>query len=151
MSLIGKLLHFFMERSAAKSSLDDLQTRLQLATAALASRMENGADTPANRKRASHVIGIERWSQRRLRSLLGEPLVMDEYDGYRPSLDQPLKVLGGEFTAARLQTLALIQDLRKAGSVEGKTVPHNAMGDLSVLGWLYYINAHAARESQGIK
>jgi hypothetical protein len=151
MSLIGKLLHFYMERSAAKSSLDELQTRLQLAGVRLVSRMEKGADTPADRERARHVIGMERWSQHRLRSLLGEPLVMDEYDGYRPQPDLPLITLGGEFSAARVQTLALIQELRKAGGVEGKTVPHNDMGDLSVRGWLVYLNAHSTRELQGIR
>jgi hypothetical protein len=151
MSLIGKLLHFVMERSAGKTNLDELQTKLQTASAGLASQMEKGADTPDNRQRASHVIGIERWSQRRLRTLLGEPLVMDEYDSYRPSPDLTLKALGAEFTAARQQTLALIQELRQANCVEGKTVPHNEIGNLSVLGWLVYINSHAAREAQGIK
>jgi hypothetical protein len=45
----------------------------------------------------------------------------------------------------------LIQELRQADCVEGKTVPHNDLGNLSVLGWLVYINSHSARESQGIK
>jgi hypothetical protein len=151
MSIIGKLLHFVMERSAGKTNLDELQTKLQAASAGLSRQMENGADTPDNRQRASHVIGIERWSQRRLRTLLGEPLVMDEYDSYRPSSDLNLKALGAEFTAARQQTLALIKELRQANCIADKTVPHNEMGNLSVLGWLVYINSHAAREAQGIK
>ena len=151
MSLIGKLLHFVMERSAAKSSLDEMQAKLQSASAGLAGQMQNGADTPENRQRAAHIIGIECWSQHRLRSLLGQPLVMDEYDGYRPSPDLTLKALGKEFTAVRQQTLALIQELRQANCVEGKTVPHNDIGNLSVLGWLVYINSHASREAQGIK
>jgi len=44
------------------------------------------------------VIGIERWGQRRLRMLLGEPPVSDEYDSYRPGEDLSMPALRDAFT-----------------------------------------------------
>ena len=117
----------------------------------MAAQMDTASDTPANRDRAGHVIGIERWSQRRLRTLLGEPLLMDEYDSYRPAADQPLKTLGALFKSTRQGTLDLVQELGKISGVESETVPHNEMGNLTVRGWLVYILSHAAREGQPIK
>lgn len=47
-------------------------------------RIATAAESKENQTLARHIISIERWSQGRLRTLLGEELVMDEYDGYRP-------------------------------------------------------------------
>jgi hypothetical protein len=160
MSLIGALLHFVIERSAAKLSLDELYEKLQTSSSTLTNTLEKAADTPANRAKASHIIGIERWSQRRLRTVLGEPppnsgcdarLVMDEYDRDRPDAAQSLQTLGGLFRDARKQTLALVQQLGKMRGVETKIVPHNSLGDLTVRGWLFYLDSHASREAMGIK
>jgi len=151
MSFVGTILHFVVSRSAAKFSLDELQTRLKLSSESIAERIENATDTPANRSQASHLIGIERWGQRRLRSVLGEPLVMDEYDADRPGEDQSLKALSNLFVETRQKTLALIDELKKVPGVENKMIPHNDIGNLSVRGWLFYLDSHANRESQNIK
>ena len=151
MSLISTILHFVISRSAAKFSLDELQTRLKLSSESVAGRIEQASDTPANRGQACHLIGIERWGQRRLRSALGEPLVMDEYDPDRPGDDQPLQALSSLFVETRQQTLALIDELKKVPGIENKLIPHNEIGDLTVRGWLFYLDSHANRESQNIK
>jgi hypothetical protein len=151
MSLISTILHFVISRSAVKFSLDELQTRLRLSSESITECIEKAPDTPANRGQVSHLIGIERWGQRRLRTALGEPLVMGEYDADRPSEDQPLETLSNLFSETRQQTLALVDELKKVPGVENKMIPHNEIGDLSVRGWLFYLDSHANRESQKIK
>ena len=151
MSLIGTILHFVISRSAARFSLDELQTRLKLSGKDVAERIEKAAETPTNHGLASHLIGIERWGQRRLRSALGEPLVKDEYDQDRPNSDIPLKTLSSLFSETRQQTVELIDELKKVPGVENKMIPHNDIGNLSVRGWLFYLDSHANRESQNIK
>jgi hypothetical protein len=98
----------------------------------------------------SHVVGIERWGQRRLQVALGEPLLMDEYDNYRPARDLDWQGLQAEFQATRRETIALAQRLEQAGA-EATRVNHNSFGDLSVRGWLYYLGRHADLESRRIK
>ena len=92
MSFIGSLIRAFVERRAAKASIDELRKGLETSCSAVALEMANAADTPMNRQKAAHVIGIERWGQQRLRAALtpARAPVMDEYDGYRPSLEQPM-------------------------------------------------------------
>ena len=151
MSFVGTILHFVISRSAAKFSLDELQTRLKLSSESVAEHIEKAADTPANRGQATHLIGIERWGQRRLRSVLGEPLEMGEYDPERPGGDQSLKALSTLFSETRKKTVALVNELKKVPGVENKMIPHNDIGNLSVRGWLFYLDSHANRESQNIK
>jgi hypothetical protein len=151
MSLIGMVLHFVISRSAAKFSMDELQTRLKLSSAEVAERIGKASDTPTNHGLASHLIGIERWGQRRLRSVLGEALEMGEYDQDRPNSDIPLKNLRDLFVETRQQTLALIKELKKVPGIENKMIVHNDIGSLSVRGWLFYLDSHANRESQNIK
>ena len=117
----------------------------------VARQLAAAANTPTNREQAVHLIGIERWGQRRLRVLLGEPLVLDEYDGYRPANSKGLPALASAFRTARADTVALVGRLQSAGVAPTATVPHNGMGDLTVRGWLSYLEAHAARESSRVK
>ena len=62
-SLIVGLL---IERPANKLTLVQLTANLEAAGQQLEQRMAEAGDTPPNREKASHVIGIERWGQRRL-------------------------------------------------------------------------------------
>lgn len=147
MSMLGKLVHWFTERGARHMSYDDLAQRLRTSGERVSARFGAAADTSANRLAANHIIGIERWGQHRLRTLLGEPLVMDEYDGYRPGEEMTMAALSEAFESTRAGTLQLIDALQQAGVPVTQTAPHNDLGDFSVGGWLYYLDSHATRES----
>lgn len=146
MSIRGNLQRALIERTAARHTPGELLERLDRTGAAITERLAAAPDTPANREAAVHVIGIERWGQRRLRIALGEPPVRDEYDAYRPGEDQDMAALAALFAETRQQTLALATlAVRLPESV---TAPHNELGDLTVPGWLIYLEGHAERETR---
>jgi hypothetical protein len=146
MSLIGFVLRTITERQAAERSTADLVAGLENSAGKIAGRLATAADTPNNREVAAHVIGIERWGGRRLRVALGEPVVDDEYDVYRPSPDTPMGEMAGLFAQTRAETVALAH--RAAALPESVTAPHNDMGDISIGAWLVYLRGHAERETQ---
>jgi hypothetical protein len=149
--LIGRLLHMVVERSARKLNYAELAQKLDASCGQVAGHIAAAPDTPANRAQAGHVIGMERWAQRRLRTALGEPPSADEYDGHRPSGDLALPALRGEFESTRAETLQLVKSLQQAGVPETRIAPHNDMGQLTLRGWLYYLDMHAAREAAKMK
>ena len=150
MSIVGSLIHFFMERRAKNSSFDELAQKLVDNGPILANQMAVATDTPANRAKAEHVIGIERWAQNRLKVALGNPLVIDEYTKYQPKNAKGFRELSSLFTKTRADTLKLVKQLKQADAGDMK-VRHNDMGDITVKTWLYYLSAHAARELGKIK
>lgn len=146
MSISGTLQRILIERTAARHTPGELLERLDRTGAVISERLGAAADTPGNRATAAHVIGIERWGQRRLRVALGEPLVRDEYDAYRPSEELDMAALAALFAETRQQTVALAS--LAAQLPESVTAPHNDLGDLSVAGWLVYLEGHAERETR---
>lgn len=150
-SIIGTLLRSFIERSARKLDWPAIESRLASNGVVIAARMNAAADTPANRKQAAHVTGIERWGQTRIGILLGKPLVLDEYDGYRPDPALVMHDQAQAFQATRAATLALLGELRAAGVPLQAVAPHNDMGDVSLAGWFAYLDGHANREAGRIK
>lgn len=151
MSLVGKIIHFVIEKQAAKKTLSELQSNLRASASIVAERMRSAADTPTNRGQASHLTGIERWAQPRLRVFLGDKLVQDEYDSYRPSADLNMAAQAKAFSDTRAATLELIAALQKAGAPGAQTTPHNDIGQLSLRGWLMYLENHSKSESAGLK
>lgn len=143
--LLGKLL---MERPARDKSLADLREELQVTGREAQQHLDGIDDTPQNREALRHVIAIERWGQRRLEVALGEPLVMDESDEYIPAEDAGWDRLQETFRETRQKTVTLARKLDEEGVGREQTVPHNQWGDLSVHGWLYYLNFHANRDVQ---
>ena len=148
MSLLGVILRFASERDAKGASYEDLLERLDKNEEESLPHFASAADTIINRARAAHIIGIERWGQSRLRTLLGELLVMDEYDGYAPSTDLTTSELAAEFTRTRAATKALVQELQGNGISLSKTATHNELGDISARAWIAYITNHTRRESR---
>lgn len=117
---------------------------------ALSQQFEKLSNNDRNRQVLNHIIGIERWGQSRLRVALGEALVRDEYNGYRPARETDWVTLKQQFTETRAATVALVQDLDKAGVVSRK-VWHNRYGEITVKGWLRYLNIHANMESKKMR
>jgi hypothetical protein len=139
-----------VERPARKKTPADLQAMLEASMLKVEQRLMAAPDTPKNRDQIRHIVGIERWGQGRLRAALGQPLVMDEMNQYLPSDSLPWNELTASFSATRKETLELTRKVIKEGALS-KVVPHNQFGDLSVRGWLMYIDTHARFESWRVR
>lgn len=139
------------ERPGRKQSLDEFIDRLQAQGDELAGKMVETADTPKNRKQITHITGIERWSQRRLQMLLGEPAIDDEYDGYQPPADADWPALRQALTDTRTETVSIVQSLQQQGIPLTSTAPHNTFGPLTARAWLQYLVSHANLETRSLR
>ncbi len=139
---------FILERPFRNKDFSQLAEKLTLSGQILEDRIRRARDTDRNRGILSHIIGIERWGQARLRVFLGEPFTLDEYDGYRPSQDATWDELAQAFRATRAQTVALIRELAAREPEPGARVLHNQFGPLTARGWLRYLDFHANAESK---
>jgi hypothetical protein len=140
-----------VKRPAGKLSLGDLATRLEEAGKNLGVRYGVAMDTPANREKVRHIVGIERWGQRRLEVFLGKEAVEDEYDDYQPSASASWRDLKLAFVNTRRRTVGIARQLDKAQVPDDRTVRHHDRGDLTAREWLYYLRLHADLESRRIK
>ena len=104
-----------------------------------------------NLHQAKHVTGLERWGTKRLRVVLGEPMIVEEYDHYRPDDLNDMLALSDAFFATRQATLALVQEMIYAAVPPDRKVFHNEMGDITVRAWLYYLENHAYRETRLVR
>lgn len=147
---MGVLSFLFLEWPVRRKTAHQMAETLARSGAALQHRFVKMADSTRNRQVLNHIIGIERWGQNRMRVALGEALVRDEYNGYRPARETDWATLQQQFTETRTQTVALAHDLDKAG-VTTRKILHNRYGEISVMGWLRYLNIHANMESQKMK
>lgn len=145
------IAQFFFERPARKRSMDEHIAQLEESGQEIATEIADTTDTPKNRQQLTHLIGIERWGQRRLQILLGEPPIDDEYDGYQPPADIDWSALRQAFTETRGETVAIAKDLRQREVPVTSTVLHNGFGPLTVRGWLQYLNSHAKLEARRIR
>lgn len=136
---------WFVERPASRCSYAQLSLALEQTGPQILARIRKTRSSRAE-KTIRHIIGIERWGQRRLQVALGEPLLMDGHHPYKPPEGLTYERLAEEFQATRQQTLALAKHLESAPDSE--KIPHNSLGPLSVKGWLFYLNVHADLESR---
>ena len=143
------VMEFIIELPARMIGIDRVIRGLEKNGQAIEKRIATANDRANNREALAHVIGIERWGQQRLRVALGEPLVVDEYDAYRPeSEDWPGLITS--FHATRQSTISLSKSLRMARVDPHMRIQHNQFGEISLLGWLYYLNLHSSLESKRI-
>jgi hypothetical protein len=140
-----------VERPGQKLTLDQHAAQLEKSGDDLAQQFRAAADTADNREKLCHIIGIERWGQRRLQIFLGEQDIQDEYDYYRPCDDLNRDALVEEFLAARQETIVLVRELAQADFDPKMTIPHNQFGRLTVYGWLHYLYNHAKVEGQRVQ
>ena len=140
----------FIEGPGQRKGYAGVRADLSQTAGAVAERIGWAQPTPTSIKTARHIIGMERWGQRRLEVALGKPLQMDEHHPYKPQgEDLSPADLRLEFEATRQKTLELAAQLEKKNYAE--KIPHNGIGPLSVLGWLHYLNTHAYWESRRLK
>ena len=134
----------FIERPASRMSVVDLAAALSATGDEVRARLAKVGASPRNVARLRHIIGIERWGQRRLRVFLGEPPATDGHHPYKPT-ETEWGALLTEFASARADTVALAAELTTVDHRE--TVPHNQYGPFTVRGWLRYLQRHARMES----
>jgi hypothetical protein len=146
--LIKVGVYFLVERPAKRQGLGKLTQSLTDSGEALYRDLERIEDTDKNRDQLRHIIAIERWGQRRLKVVLGEPFVKDENHAYKPERNTPWSTLKDLFSATRAETLALAENLEQHVK---QTVVHNQFGPVSVLGWLKYLESHARLEGKRLR
>jgi hypothetical protein len=148
--LTGAESGLVLERPFKSKDMSEIATELDLAGGRLKRTFAAAKDNSDNRRLLNHIVGIERWGQSRLRVALGEPLTLDEYDGYRPLPATTWPALQDAFASTRQQTVALAQALGQANAAAVK-VPHNQFGPLSMRSWLRYLEMHANLEARKLK
>jgi hypothetical protein len=150
MGLRESITNRFLEMPFRNLSAAQMAQRLERDGRTLERTFAAARDNEHNRRLLSHITGIERWGQSRLRVALGEPLVMDEYDGYRPPREASWAELQDAFRSTRQQTVALAGQLDQA-IASGVKVPHNQFGPLTVRSWLRYLDIHANMEAKKLR
>ncbi len=150
-TLLALVIGLAVERPARRTSLAALADTLEEGGRAIERRLAGLACSPANIEQLRHIIGIERWGQRRLRVALGEPALHDEYDEYRPAATTSWDELRAAFQTTRQQTVELARTLATRDRQQLPLVAHNQFGPLSIPGWLRYLTVHANRESKRLK
>lgn len=141
----------FFERPVKGKSYADLSRLLDDAGKSISARLDGKKHTEFNHRVLTHIIGIERWGQSRLRTLLGAPLIQEEYTAHRPPRDIPWADLIEQFRATRAESVALAAQLESASVGPDKTAPHNQFGPLTARGWLRYLRTHASREIMRVR
>ena len=149
-TVTGAVSGLILERPLKNKDMAAIAQEFDLAGGRLKRTFAAAKDNPDNRRLLSHIVGIERWGQSRLRVALGEPLTMDEYDDYRPPREATWPALQDAFSETRQQTVALVQQLGQT-HVANIKVPHNQFGPLSVRSWLRYLEMHANLEAKKLK
>ena len=145
------VVRLILERPAARQSISAWADALAASGAKLKARMAAIADTPANRRQLRHIIGLERWGQRRMRVALGEPFINDEMDGYQPPADLNLAELIDVFLNTRDETVQIARRCAADPRAETALVKHNQLGPLSIRGWLRYLDMHASLEARRLR
>ena len=150
-TVVRFLVSAFVERPARRAGAERLAERLEASLTPLAARYAAATDATRAAETLRHVIGIERWGQRRLRVALGDVAYeRDEHHGYRPPEESPLGALVDELRATRAETVALGRRIAAEGR-SGVAVEHNGIGQLTAAGWLRYLRLHADLESRRIR
>lgn len=150
MGLRETITNRFLERPFRNLTAAQMAERLQLDGRVLERTFAAAQSGAANRQLLSHITGIERWGQSRLRVALGAALTMDEYDSYRPPQDADWTTLQDALRSTRQETVALAQQLGQAVEA-GVKIPHNQFGPLTVRSWLRYLDIHANLEAKKLK
>lgn len=144
-------VHTFVERPARRSGADALARALDASLPALEARARAGLADPRAGDVLRHVIGIERWGQRRLRVALGDLVYeRDEHHPHKPPADRPLGALVDDLRATRAETVALARRVAAAGRAAAE-VEHNSLGPLTAAGWLRYLRVHADLEVRRLR
>ena len=151
MNPIGLIMRSVFQLQNINKSLAATISEADLGGQTIAATLATKTDTPQNRNQLRHIIGIERWGQRRLKTMLNEPPIQDEYDGYQPAETLDLAALRDDFARTRAETIALARTIEQQGLANTAKANHNMMGDISLNTWLRYLVSHANFEAKSVK
>ena len=143
--------YLLLDKPVINTSLTKLVEVLEKTGQELHEHLASCSTSTASRNQLCHIIGIERWGQRRLRVAFGEPYLPEDYDHYKPSIDQPWELLIEEWDNTRRTTIELVNEIAKNNIPDELTIPHNQFGKLHIKGWLRYLDLHASGEGKRIK
>lgn len=141
----------FLKRPARRRSIAEHLAALAKSGATFQARLARATPSDKNRTQLRHIIGIERWGQRRLGTILGEPPIDDEYDGYQPDAALDWSVLREEMARTRRETITLGDRIAERGIGGGVTAHHNSVGPLNAREWLQYLGTHASIEGLRVR
>ncbi len=151
MAVRAWLANFILRNPAKRRTLSQQLAALTTADKQMQHRLAKAAANEGNKEVVRHIIGIERWGQRRLRTFLGDPPGNDEYDPYRPHTDLDWLALCAELHQTRQQTIALGQQIRERHIGDEVVVNHNNSGPMTAREWLYYLGYHGRLEMLRIR
>lgn len=155
MTLRATILHavagLMFERPTRGLDHARLRARIVASQAPFQALIAAKGDTTENRTMLAHIIGVERWSQARVRQLLQTGVVFDEMDEYVPSAAQPYADLVALAGATRQVSVETLDALAAAGVPVTQTIAHNQFGALSVGGWSQYFVMHANLEAKKMR
>jgi hypothetical protein len=134
----------FFEGPARKIPVAEHIGRLERSGGAIQAMLASVQPQQRYRDRLQHVIGIERWGQRRLRVFLGEPFVADTHQQYKPPANETWEKMVLGFAQTRAGTITLARKLAERDPQQ--PVSHNQFGPMSWRAWLRYLDGHATRE-----
>ncbi len=147
-SLVGRMIRGHVERQARRAGLAELTDRLEANGRTLAQRFAAQSDGDGVRETLRHVVGIERWGQRRLRVALGEAPEPGGHRPYRPPDEAGLDALRVAFATTRSDTVALARALAREEPAPDLRIAHDDLGPMSVGAWLAYLDGHALMETR---
>ncbi len=141
----------FIENPAQKQSFAQLTLRLEKSQGEIADRINGVKARNLERHRATmrHIIGIERWGTERLKVALGEAFKPDGQKDYHPDPNTDFAALLEDFNNTRLETLRVAKLVEQQNP--NAKIEHNGLGELSIKGWLAYLNIHSSMESQKLR
>lgn len=142
---------FVLERPARVRGFKEFEDMFVHTGRELADQYATAQDTDDTRRIISHVIGIERWGQQRLKVAFGETFNAEEYTNYRPPREATLESLQFDFNDTRAATIDLIRRMQEQAVDPDVSIEHNQYGPLTVRGWLQYLYTHSKSESERLK
>ncbi len=135
-----------VQRYSGQQSTAELQDALDASGQRISQKLMGMQPIKHNYYKLRHMIGIEKWGQSRLRVALGEPFVMEEYNGHLPPIGLSWNELQDLFAETRAQTIAIASEIQLNDSYHSYRILHNQFGELPVDGWLTYLRVHADGE-----
>lgn len=142
---IGKYL--LIARSASRFNLTGHLSNLETSREKLMARLAGSKDTTVNRIQLRYLIGIERWTQKRLKVFVGAEADQNEPEMYMPDGVLKWEALRHEFKIARNETVALVKEIASE-TMDAQTVSHNQYGDLTLNEWIHFLNIQTNMESR---
>ena len=149
-------VQLLIELPAKRRTFEEMAQKLVVSGQRLEMRLAKAEGTPEQKRTLRHIVGIERWGQRRLWLAVryggesADDAFSDAHHAHKPADAATWDELIAEFRATRQETVNLARYLAETNIDQRTRVPHNDLGPLSLRGWLRYLRTHASLEGRRI-